>query len=202
MFNDLFRNSLPMPVSRHTNHSGFTLVDLMMGATILVVGLVGLIEAVLMGSEMQATARRQTVASQIVSNEIELLRLSDWTTISALPTGTTVMAWNSATSYHVTDVVSSSGTWYRCILGNSNQLPPNATYWTVYNGPIASTGIDSGATFGLFRSVADMPNGLREVTFTVIWIAKPSGSPVSRTYTRIVTAYFGKYGLNLTYRRT
>ncbi|MEO6873487.1 MAG: hypothetical protein ABI222_01560 [Opitutaceae bacterium] len=192
-----------MTGQRLTKHSGFTLVDVMMGATILVVGLVGLIEAVLIGSEMQATARRQTTASQIVSNEIELLRLQDWATISALPAGTTSLAaWNGATLYHITDLVSFGGSWFRCIASNTGQSTANLSYWAIYSGPIASTGIDSAATFGVSRTVATGPNGLVEMTFTVTWVTKPSGSPVSRTYTRIATAYFGQYGLNLTYRRT
>ena len=217
----------------------------MMGATILVVGLVGLIEAVLVGGEMQATARRQTLAAQIASNEIELLRLKDWATITALPVVTvwspatayhvgdvviyagvsyqcvaansaqsptnatywtvSSMAWNPALTYHVTDVVSYAGTWYRCISVNANRVPgivANAGYWTVYSGPIASSGIDSAATFGITRSISNLPNGLREVTLTVSWIAKPSGTPLSRTYLRTFTAYYGPYGLNLTYRRT
>jgi len=224
---------------------GFTLVDVMMGAVILGVGLIGLIEALLIGSEMQATARRQTTAAQIVSNEIELLRLKDWTTISTLPLGTSYTTWNAGTTYLATDLVRSGGIWYRCISGNSNQPPPNGTYWaadmgwnaaiayritdlvrsggiwyrcianntnqppasnpsswTIYDGPIDKSGIDSAATFSVFRTFAAGPNGLVEVTFTVTWIAKPSGSPVSRTYMRVVTAYFGKYGLNLTYQRS
>ena len=238
-----------MPASPTRNHSAFTLVDVMMGATILVVGLVGLIEAILIGSEMQATARRQTTAAQIVSNEIELLKLKDWATVQALkptPVATAYSNWNSATPYHVTDMVNSGGNWYRCIIANTNQPPPNAaywspdmiwspsfsyhptdvvkfggiwyrcispcsgagqsppssTYWAVYSGPISNTGIDSSATYALSRTVSDGPNGLIEVTFIVTWITKPSGNPVSRTYSRIVTTYFGKYGLNLTYQRT
>ncbi len=191
-----------MQNQRRVIQSGFTLVDLMMGATILVVGLVGFIQAVLIGSEMQASARRQTLAAQIASNEIELLRLKDWATISAIAPGPSVMAWNSGTNYKVTDVVSSGGTWYRCVTSHSNQIPPNANYWAVYSGPISSSGVDLSATYTVTRARADMPNGLIEVTFTVTWTVKPTGYPLSRTYTRIVTAYYGRYGLNLSYQRT
>jgi hypothetical protein len=43
--------------------------------------------------------------------------------------------WKAATSYNFNDRVcvydsaSSSYIWYRCILANTNQVPPNATYW-------------------------------------------------------------------------
>jgi hypothetical protein len=39
--------------------------------------------------------------------------------------------WNSATAYNAFDTVSLAGTSYVCILANTNQTPPNATYWTV-----------------------------------------------------------------------
>lgn len=191
-----------MLIKRRLTQSGFTLVDVMMGATILVVGLVGFIQAVLIGSEMQATARRQTLAAQIASNEIELLRTKDWATISAIAAGPSVMAWNPGTNYKITDLVSSGGTWYRCVANHINQVPPDTNNWAVYSGPISSTGVDLAATYTVTRARADMPNGLIEVTFTVTWTVKPTGYPLSRTYTRIVTAYYGRYGLNLSYQRT
>jgi len=40
-------------------------------------------------------------------------------------------AWSGATAYVVNDAVSVSGSSYICILANTNQTPPNATYWEV-----------------------------------------------------------------------
>lgn len=40
-------------------------------------------------------------------------------------------AWSGATAYAVNDAVSLSGSSYICILANTNQTPPNATYWAV-----------------------------------------------------------------------
>ena len=37
--------------------------------------------------------------------------------------------WNSGTTYEVGQWVVHSGTFYSCILGHTNQTPPNATYW-------------------------------------------------------------------------
>jgi len=48
--------------------------------------------------------------------------------------GTGFAAWNSGTAYVVNDVVSDGGRWYRCILGHTNQTPPNITYWVAYEG--------------------------------------------------------------------
>lgn len=38
-------------------------------------------------------------------------------------------AWSGATAYVIGDLVSSAGANYYCILGHTNQVPPNATYW-------------------------------------------------------------------------
>ncbi len=46
--------------------------------------------------------------------------------------------WNSATEYVARDVVYRLGSSYICILTNTNQEPPNATYWEL----VAQKGID------------------------------------------------------------
>ena len=68
------------------------------------------------------------------------------------PPGTSIVAdgtWNSGTAYVVDDVVflQSTGQSYGCILGNTNELPPNPTYWVLLadHGVIGSTGA-TGAT--------------------------------------------------------
>ena len=65
---------------------------------------------------------------------------------------------------------------------------------------------DSGATYTLTRAVADPTTDIREVTYTVTWVVgtsrKNSGSQVTFTYTRSNSAWFGKYGLNLSYQRS
>jgi hypothetical protein len=47
-------------------------------------------------------------------------------------------AWNNATAYVLGNQVVSGGITYYCILANTNEAPPNATYWypmTTYTGP-------------------------------------------------------------------
>ena len=240
---------LAMPHLRHSRKTGFTLVDVMIAATILVVAFIGMIEAVTISSNMMESARRQAMAAQIIDNEIELLRLQSWATISGLPVGPSVttwstvtayvsgdlvstkgswyrcilantnktppnatywvpyMSWSSSSAYVVPDLVSYNATWYRCILANTNQAPPNATYWSTYAGPIASTGTSSGATFSISRSVSDVVAGnLREAVFTVTWGVTTSrrnsdGTALAFSYTSINSAYYGKYGLQLSYQR-
>jgi hypothetical protein len=173
------------PVTKQSSHSAlgasngpalpatkkaFTLVEVMMAAVILVIGFIGMIEAVTISSGMMDHARRQTLASQIINHEIAKLRFADWTTISALPTASTAV-----------------------------------TIDTQFSTAIAS----SGATFSLARTVTspDPVTNIRQVNFTVTWVVTTSrrdslGSLLQFTYRRSNSAWYGKYGLNLSYQRS
>lgn len=199
----------------HPKQAAFSIVDVMMGATILVVGLMGLIQAVTIGSEMLATARRQTLAAQILDQEIENMRFETWATINGYAAGPTTrtidsrfrQAWSASTAYASGDVVSSSNVWYTCTAAHTNKAVTNTSYWrrstATEVGIMSDTNVAQGATYALTRSVANVSGAtdLREVTFTLTWTVKPSGLS-SRTYTRKKSAYFGKYGLNLTLQRS
>jgi len=186
----------------------------MMAAVILTVGFMGLIEAVTICSGMMDQARRQTLASQILTHEIESLRMVDWATISSLPTTATPVGatWDSGRNYLPGDSVTYNGGWYRCSAAHSGQDPSNTGYWKGSPPPYANTlstsGVAYGATYTLTRTVSDIVSGsLREATFTIQWVVATSrrdgsGNPVTFTYTRTNAAYFGKYGLNLTYQRS
>lgn len=156
------------PITRRA--SGFTIVEVMMAAIILVVAFIGMIEAMTLSSAMMDNARRQTLAAQIINHEIEKLRFSSWSTISGLPMTSTAITIDSQ-----------------------------------FTAAIAT----SGATYTLARTLTnpDPATNLREVNFTVTWVVKTSrhasnGALLSFTYTRSNSAYFGKYGLNLTYQRS
>ncbi len=185
----------PEPVERGPALSlskGFTIVEVMIASVILVVGFMGMIQAITMGSEMLATARRQTLAAQIISHETEKLRLTSWATLSALPAASTAITIESP---YFDSAISASG------LTTSTLTLVRST-----------ANIDTDGD-----SVTD----LKEVTFTVTWnksgtttaAAAPAGSwfnqlsffnpsAIARTYTRKSTAYYGKYGLNLAYQRS
>jgi len=71
----------------------FTLLEVMMAATVLLLGIVGMIQVVIAGSEMLDVSRKQTIATQIIRSEIDNLHASDWTQVSAFalsPTTTTI----------------------------------------------------------------------------------------------------------------
>ena len=193
-----------------------------MASVILVVGFVGMIEGVTISAKLMDAARRQTLASQIINHEIEKLRFAVWTNgstgINDLPTASTTVAidtafwpaWNSATPYAANRVVSYNGASYRCVLAHTNQVPPNATYWTATTTALTSDIIfRQGATFTLARRVTSsdpVPN-IREINFTVTWVVTTSrvdsgGSPLTFTFTRTNSAWFGKYGLNFSYQRS
>jgi len=138
-----------------------------MASLILVVGFMGLIEAVTISSGMMDTARRQTLAAQILNHELERLRFKTWDEIK--------------------------------------NLTPNSAIDPQFNQAIAA----SGATFTLSGTVTDVTTDhlLREVTYTVTWKVKTSrhddsGGVVVFEYKRSNSAYFGKYGLNLSYQRS
>ncbi|HWA28371.1 MAG TPA: prepilin-type N-terminal cleavage/methylation domain-containing protein, partial [Lacunisphaera sp.] len=159
--------------------NGFTLVEVMMASVILVVGLIGTIQIVTVGSEMMATARRQTIAAQILEHEIGKLRLESWATISALT--------DSAAATYTSDQASLN----TAIAGSgvSFTLERDVTQVTtdLYEVAFTVTWTKGGTT-----TAANSVNGS--------WLNKLSYSgsaSIARTYTRKSAAYFGKYGLNL-----
>lgn len=45
-------------------------------------------------------------------------------------------AWSSITAYVIGNLVTSGGIRYYCILGNTNRVPPNGTYWYALTGDV------------------------------------------------------------------
>ncbi len=192
-----------------------------MASLILVTVFVGMIEAVVMTSNTMDHARRVTIANQILMHELEDLRNLGWsgsTNINGLTTASTTIAidpqfwpaWNSAMTYSANHVVSYNGAYYRCILANANTVPPNATYWTaVTTAATTDVVVIQGATFTVDRTVtsSNPVTNIREINFTVTWVVKSSrrdasNNPLTFTYTRSASGWYGKYGLNLSYQRS
>jgi hypothetical protein len=70
------------------------------------------------------------------------LKVSGAWVLQSTPVGTTNRgAWSSTLAYAANDIVTYSGSAYLCYLGNTNIVPPNATYWAV----LGAKG-DAGAT--------------------------------------------------------
>ena len=158
---------------------GFTIVEVMMASVILVVGFVGMIQAITLGSEMLATARRQTLAAQILDHEIGRLRLKDWTYISALTSSAS--ATYSSDQASINTAIAASGVSFT--LSSTVSTITTDLREVAFTVTWTKSGTNTAAT---------TPTGswLSQLSFS-------SPSPIARTYTRKSTAYFGKYGLNL-----
>ena len=106
--------------------------------------------------------------------------------------------------------MSYNGAWYRCSNANTGQLPTNTSYWTAVTSGLTTDIVSvSGATYTLARTLTspDPVTNIRQVNFTVTWVVKTSrrnalGNLLTFTYTLSNSAWFGKYGLNLSYQRS
>ncbi len=173
--------------------SAFTIVEVMMASVILVVGFIGMISALTVGSEMLATARRQNLAVQIINHELEKLRYVDFATIDAYAAGPTALTIDTQ--------FSSSITACGLTIDNSNAANPYIK---------------------LERSMSEViTGGMCQVTFTVTWqksgttaaantatgswletLSLGGNAPIQRTYVRKGVGFFSKYGLNLNLQRS
>jgi prepilin-type N-terminal cleavage/methylation domain-containing protein len=68
----------------------FTLIEVMLAASVLVLVIATSLTVVQAGMRAVDTARNMTLANQICQSAIEVLRLQNWTQISALPSVATV----------------------------------------------------------------------------------------------------------------
>jgi Tfp pilus assembly protein PilV len=193
------------PVLSGKGRQGFTIVEVMMASVILVVGFIGMISAITMGSEMLITARRQNLAAQIISHELDNLRLVGWSNTTTV-----------------------GGITYTGGISSLAAGPTTITINSQFNSAIAACGLTTDTSNGanpyilLQRTVSDVVSGsMRQVTFTVTWQKSgtttaantPTGSwlqrlslagnaPIRRTYTRSGFGFYGKYGLNLNTQRS
>jgi len=185
----LFVSKLP-PVRRPA--AGFTLVEVMTAATLLLVGFVGLLGAVTLSANAMDHARRETLATQILALEIDKIRLTTkpppignwtpttWAEINALSAANTPLTIDSQFD------------------DAKDPNPANVANWSRYYG----------ADFTLTRNFTN-PNpdtNLREVNFIVTWTVRTSrtsgGQPVTFTFSRQHSTYLGKYGLYQSYQRS
>ena len=162
---------------------GFTIVEVMMASMILVVAFFGMIQAITIGSELLATARRQTIANQIITHEIEKLRLQSWTDIGALTASPT--ATYDSDSTEIDTAIAASGVSFRLATAVTTVTTDLREVTFTVQWTKSGTTAEASSTSGS-------------------WLQKMSfyrSSPIARTYTRIGVAYFTKYGVNLSIQR-
>ncbi len=161
-----------------SSRNGFSLIEVLMGAMILVVGFIALIQAITMGSEMIDNARKQQIAQQIIDAEIAHLRLSQWTAVTAPVNSTT---------YSITINAAGSGIQSEAPTGSAAyfELDANTLLMSKSNG------------FVVQLTATDVRTDFRQFAYTVTW-----KSNTGRSYSRTGTAYFGRNGLQLSYQKT
>ena len=164
----------------------FTLAEVMMATVVTLVAVVGLIQAVTIGAEMLDVSRKQTVAMQLIRNEIEGVHLQTWSTVSSLTTGG---------PYSLT--INSTGTGLTAGTTNAAKLAFALTNYStsVTDDNLTLMGVAKGFTCSL--TVTTVKANLLQLTYLVTWT---SGNR-RKDYSRSGTTYYGKYGLNLYYRR-
>jgi glycosyl hydrolase family 123 len=108
---------------------------------------------VYLADESRNWALVQRWANWMATNPGVGVSLKSLSTVPAVPR---VDVWSAATAYIVDNVVLSGTTLYVCILANTNQAPPNATYWNVYF---------AGPT-GAYTAIANLEPDVHLVTST------------------------------------
>jgi Tfp pilus assembly protein PilV len=175
-----------MPNRAKAKTGGFNLVEVMMATAILLVGFIGLIQSVTIGSDSLDTARKKTVANQIIAAEIEKLRGGDWSAIANLPASATVtVSYAGAVSGDATRFALSN---YTAATGDDNTALAalakgfTCTFTRTYLRPTGATA--STATY-------------LKLSYTVSW-----KSNTGRGYEHSVDTYLGMNGLHLSYRQS
>jgi Tfp pilus assembly protein PilV len=119
---------------------GFTLVEVMMAATMMLAGIVGMMHVITTGSEMLDAARKQTIATQIMHGEIERIRVSDWTQISALAAShPTQLGYAETSAGRVVQWVT-----------NATQIPADS--------------------FKFSRTISNVRPDLKQISYSVEWV--------------------------------
>lgn len=155
-----------------------------MASVILVVGFIGMISALTVGSEMLANARRSALAGQILNHEMERLRLKSWTYVSGTLADAPAAAYTSDLAAINTAIAAS---------GVSYQLAVEVTDLTADLREVTLTLTwTKGGTTG--AAAVATGSWLQQLAFS-------RNSPIARTYTRINTSWFGKNGLNNSIQR-
>lgn len=175
-----------MLASRSHRQRGLSLIEVMMGTSLLFVGFLGMIQAVTIGTESLDTARKQEIAVQLASAEIEKLRSSAWSTITSLPSSGSIYINGSGvvsgdmTSFSLTNRTAATN-------DDATELTSLAKGFTcsftrTYLRPSAAT-----ATTATYV----------KVVYTVRWT-----TTTGRVQKQLVDAYFTKNGLQLSYQQS
>jgi hypothetical protein len=168
---------------RRNRQSGFQLIDVMVGTTVLLFGFVGLIKAVTLGSEYLDTARKLQIANQIVTAEVERLRGGDWTTLTDLPANGSI----TVNSFGIlSGDVTSFALANRTAVESDDNVPLSA----------AARGFKCAFVRTDLRPSAGPAVTFLKLEYVVSW-----ASNTGRLKTHRATTYFSKNGLHLSFQQ-
>lgn len=128
---------------RRAKAHGFTLVEVMVAASVMLMAIVGMMQVITYGSEMLDLARKQTIAMQIIHGQLDNVRLSDWTAVSAYAASYTVNVDES----------------------NATTLATNISKGFVFGPTLPGLAIGFSCT----RTVSTVRTDLKQITFSVTW---------------------------------
>lgn len=95
------------PALRRRGAAGFTILEVMVAAVVLVLGITTAIVTLQRGFQAVDTARHYTFASQVMQSELERLRLKSWSQVQALQDA-------SDNAVEVPRVAGTSGATFNC----------------------------------------------------------------------------------------
>jgi len=185
----------PTRTPHSTSVHAFTLAEVMMATVVVLVAVVGLIQAVTIGSEMLDVAKKQTVAMLLIRNEIDNVHLRDWTTVSAMPTSATITVNRAGTGITSCSPAATAQTAFALTNYTHSYAAPYVAGSGSYDDNTTLMG--QARSFSLTVAVTTVKANLLQITYSVSWTAGNQ----RKTYTRSGTTYYGKNGLNLYYRR-
>lgn len=165
---------------------GFNIIEVMMASAILVVGFIGVIQALTIGSESLDTVRKQQVAGQIIAAEIEKLRGSPWSTIADLPASGTI-------------AIGPSG----ALTGDLTAFALSNRTTTTADDNLALSRLAGGLTCAFTRAHLRPASATAtnvtfvKVTYTVTWT-----SNTGRTHRHTAETYLSLNGLQLSYQQS
>jgi hypothetical protein len=136
----------------YTSHRAMTIIEVCIAATVVLIGVVGLIQALTIGAAMLETSRSQTLAAQIIQHEIGQLRLLDWDDTGTSAADADILALQTDAAYTL-------------LSAKANSHP--------YKGV--------APTFSVMKTVSDVQTDLRRVVLSVRWTSKVTGRVYTRT---------------------
>lgn len=181
-----------MPTARRARQSGYSIIEVMMATAILLVGFIGLIQAVTIGSESLDTARRTQVAHQIVAAEFEKLRGGAWSVIANLPPTASIRVTSTGT---VDGDPKTELKYFALSNFTETTADDNTTLAKLARDFKISLTREYLRPSGATASTATFV----KLTYTVTW---KSVAGAGRTHTYTAESFLGANGLHLSYQQS